>query len=438
MQTLTKLNFLKSPLFLTIAALCGVALAQPALTTIQDTLFRADGTRFSGTITIRWSTFDVNNTGTVVQQSKVVQVQNGNLQVQLAPNAGVQPPANTYTVQYQSDGLEQFAETWTVPVTSQALRVADVRTGMVTSSTASAGNSTPIVESAVVGLVADLANRPVKGAGFGTGSVAVINQNGQIETVVGNIGDCVYTDGTAGPCGGQASSFFDAETPGGLVDGTNNTFTLANPPSGSSLMMFRNGMYMKAGQDYTLTDSTIQFLPGAVPVPMDTLVASYRIDPSAGIGNLTGSPGQGTTVAQVLCSANGRANTHVAPLSLGACDIPAGAMNPGDRIEIRFTFVHTGTASAFDVQVNWGGTTVLARHGSTQDAAIAGQAEASIGASGAQLTVQSWGTVLSFLPAIVSAPTQSGVKVDLLGAISTEGSDSIGLTSYTVLRYPAN
>jgi hypothetical protein len=50
--------------------LCGLASAQSALTTIQDTLFKADGTRFSGTVTITWSTFDAANIGTIIQQSK--------------------------------------------------------------------------------------------------------------------------------------------------------------------------------------------------------------------------------------------------------------------------------------------------------------------------------------------------------------------------------
>jgi hypothetical protein len=438
MRNLLTHNILRYPISLAIAALCGIASAQTGLTTIQDTLFKADGTRFNGSIIIRWGTFDANNIGTIVQQSKSVQVVNGNLQVQLAPNAGAQAPANTYTVMYQSDGREQFTETWTVGSSSQPLRVAEVRTGMITSSTGTPGNQTPIVESSVVGLVADLAQRPVKGAGFGTGSVAMINQNGQIETVVGNVGDCVYADGSTGPCGGQASAYYDGETPAGLVDGSNNTFTLANAPSGLSLSLFRNGLYMKAGFDYTLSGSTIRFVTGVIPQPMDTLVANYRVDPDLAGGNLTAGGLAGATSAQVLCSASGRTNTQVAPVSLGSCDIAAAGLQPGDRIEIRFTFAHAGTASAFDVQLKWGGTTALTRHGSAQDAAIAGQAEAALSSSGAQLTTQSWGTVLAFLPGIVNAPVQNGVKVDLLGSLSKEGSDSIRLTNFTVLRYPGN
>src|ERR1700688_3686251 len=158
------------------AALCGLALAQTGLTTIQDTLFKADGTRFTGTLKIQWVTFDSTGIGTIVQQSKSVPVVKGNLQVQLAPNANAAAPADIYNVHYQSDGSQQFTETWTVPASAQALTVAAVRIVTLTGSTGSASNSTPIVESAVVGLVTDLGQRPTKGPGFGLGSVAVINQ----------------------------------------------------------------------------------------------------------------------------------------------------------------------------------------------------------------------------------------------------------------------
>src|SRR5258708_2990096 len=114
---------------MSLAVLSGLAWGQSDLTTIQDTLFKADGTRFNGTLSIHWSTFDADNVGTVVQQSKSVQVTNGNLQVQLAPNAAAAAPANVYSVFYQSDGREQFAEAWTVPVSAQPLKVSGVRTG---------------------------------------------------------------------------------------------------------------------------------------------------------------------------------------------------------------------------------------------------------------------------------------------------------------------
>lgn len=171
---------------LALAALCGLAscqtgFAQTGLTTIQDTLFKADGTRFNGTLTIHWTTFDSASLGTIVQQSTSVQVVNGNLLVQLAPNAAAQAPANVYTVQYQSDGREQFVETWTVPASVQPLKVSGVRTGsLINSGGGTAGNQTPLTESSVIGLVADLALRPTKGVGYGTNRVAVVDDAGAI------------------------------------------------------------------------------------------------------------------------------------------------------------------------------------------------------------------------------------------------------------------
>ena len=363
---------------------------------------------------------------------------NGLLQVQLVPNSTAAPPANVYTVHYQSDGNQQFTETWTVPASTTPLTVAQVRTGVISSSGGGTGTGagTTVTESSVVGLLSDLAQRPVKGPGFGTSAVAVINQNGQIDAVVGDVGMCVLVDGTTGPCG-VTSQYFDAETPGGVVDGVNVTFTLANSPSGTSLSLYLNGLYLSAGFDYTLNGSTITFTAGAQPQPGDTIIASYRIDPSAGnLGALTG--GSPTVLAQVICSANGTSTSSTTFINLGTCAIPSAALKPGDRFEVRFSFTHTGSASGYNVQVNWGNTTVLLRQAGQQDTAFAGQADAAISASGVQLTLQSYGTVLSFRPSIVSAPAQNGLSLVFQVALTSASTDTVALTSYTVLRYPAH
>ncbi len=435
---------------LLVAALCGLAWSQTTgLTTIQDTLYQADGTRYSGSLMISWSTFDATNIGTIVQQSKNVVVANGNLLVQLAPNASAPAPANIYKVLYQSDGRSQYTETWVVPVSSKPLTVSAVR---VSSQTGTGGGGTPpgggltggtttINESAVVGLQADLAQRPLKGAGFGTNAVAVIDDSGNIETAVGDIGACVFVDGTTGQC--TPPTYSDAETPAGALDGVNGTFTLANTPLGSSLAIFRNGLYMTANLDYTLTGSTIQFVPGAIPQPGDVLAASYRVDTSV-TGNVStfttlGSTNQlRTTSAQVICSAAGTTVTATTWTTLGGCDLPAAGLQPGDRIEIRFTFSHTGTAAGFSFQVNWGNTTILGRSGVAQDAAVAGRAEAAVTATGAEISLESWGTVMSFLPGILNAPSQAGLEIVFQAAMSRGGGDSVALTNYTVLRYPGN
>jgi len=117
-------------------------------------------------------------------------------------------------------------------------------------------------------------------------------------------------------------------------------------------------------------------------------------------------------------------------------------LQAGDRIEVLFSFTHAGAVagltSTFNLQINWGATTILARQGNIQDLAVAGSAEAAITGTGAQVGVQSWGTILPFLPAILNSPLQGGVRIGFSASLSNPGSDLINLTNYTVLRYPAN
>src|ERR1051326_4046195 len=105
-------------LFLVIAWLAGAAYAGPPLTTIQDVLYKADGTRFNGTLTISWSSFQAPDNSAIVTQSTTVRVQDGLLRVQLVPTT-TSTPAASYAVTYNSDGRVQFQETWSVPSSTQ-------------------------------------------------------------------------------------------------------------------------------------------------------------------------------------------------------------------------------------------------------------------------------------------------------------------------------
>jgi hypothetical protein len=423
-----------------------IASAQTSLTTIQDTLFSADGARFKGSLTISWSTWDASGVGTVVQQSKTVPVINGNLYVQLAPNIAANPPANLYTVLYQSDGYQQYTEIWTVPAVATPLTVSQVRVGSSAGNSISGGvnasNSTTITEASVTGLVNDLQQRPVKGASYTAGAVAVIDQNGQLEAAAGTPGSCVMVDGTTGPCGSPAPGFVDAEIPGGAVNGTNRVFTLQNSPAAASLMLFRNGMYMLAGFDYTLTGSTIQFAAAAVPQSGDTLAASYRVPSTnaAPILNANAMVAGAQTLAtpQILCSGAGSTNNSTSSTDLGGCIIPTASLAAGNRIEIRFTFAHAGSASGFSFEADWGGAPIFTRQAAAQDTAAAGSADAALGTSGAWISYQTWGSTLPLTTGIQSTGAQSNIRVGFKAMLSTAGTDTVSLASYTVLLYPAN
>lgn len=77
---------------------------------------------------------------------------------------------------------------------------------------------------------------------------------------------------------GPTSTFSDAETPGGIIDGVNVTFTLAAAPNPSnSLKLYKNGVLLQINGDYTLSGSTVTFVSaGIAPQPGDKLIADYR------------------------------------------------------------------------------------------------------------------------------------------------------------------
>jgi hypothetical protein len=279
------------------------SLAQPALTTIQDTLYLADGTRFSGTMYITYSSFLAGDTSDIATANLTLPIVNGALNVQLAPTTTASAGAQ-YNVMYNSNGVNQFTQVWAVPPSSVTLRVRDV---LVSTGTVVGPQpvTSPIQISDVMGLENTLSLTAMKGVGFVLGRAAVINSSGQIDGAAGNLSDCVRVDGSSGPCGssggGVLPSFSDGEVPGGSINGTNTSFTLANQPSpAASLELYLNGLRLDPGTDFVLMGQAVTFLTASTPQPGDLLLASYRYaNPSNPLGSLA-SP-------QVVCSRWGRA-----------------------------------------------------------------------------------------------------------------------------------
>lgn len=80
------------------------------------------------------------------------------------------------------------------------------------------------------------------------------------------------------PGTGAAIIFTDAELPGGAANGANLNFTLAsapNPPA--SLKLYKNGMLLSQGGDYSISGSSVTFASAtSAPQTGDSLLAAYR------------------------------------------------------------------------------------------------------------------------------------------------------------------
>lgn len=112
-------------------------------------------------------------------------------------------------------------------------------------------------------------------ANFPAISGDVIIANGTLAATVNNTSSSGFT---------KYTNYINGETPAGTLNGVNATFTLAHTPANcyagvNSLELYNDGVLMQsgAGNDYTISGTTITMLSGAIPGSADKLVASYMI-----------------------------------------------------------------------------------------------------------------------------------------------------------------
>jgi len=413
----------------------GLVEAQPALTTIQDILYSANGTRFNGTMYITWSAFQAGDTSNIATSNITLPIVNGVLSVMLVPTTTASAGAQ-YNVTYNQNGVNQFTQVWAVPPSSVALRIPDVlvSTGTVIGP---APVTSTISISDVVGLTNALALAAQIGVGFALGRTAIINDQGQIDGASGTLSDCMHVDGTSGPCGssgGVYPGFSDSEIPGGAINGSNTVFTLAYTPSpAASLELYLNGLRLDAGVDYTLSTNVVTFFVGSTPQTGDLVLASYRYaNPSNPLGSFTS--------AQVVCSTTGNSTSAATLTQLGSCTLPAGLLGNGDRLQIEYQYSHAGSAAGFTGQVEVGGSVVVInRTAASTETLFAGHTSFGLFSVGQTWDTQSWGA--STL-ASASAAGSSAINPALATTISFQGltssaSDTLTLQNFTVIRYPA-
>src|SRR5438105_2802959 len=113
-----------------VSGLCamGVWAQGPALTTITDTVYRADGTAAKGVAIISWPSFQTAEANAVAAGTKTVTIGTGGaFSTQLVPNVGATPTGTYYSVVFQLDDGTVRREYWAVSTTSPTT-IAAVRT----------------------------------------------------------------------------------------------------------------------------------------------------------------------------------------------------------------------------------------------------------------------------------------------------------------------
>ena len=250
--------------------ICSTLLVQAALaqslTQIQDTVTNSDGTPFSGTVVITWNGFTGSNGSTTAPLSTSARVYNGALSVLLVPTTTASSSAFYQVVYYGSTGVIAWTETWQVPPSTTPLTISAVRTSSTSGGSTTGGGTTtggggvtlPISMNQVTGLTTTLAAL----------NSAIAALSAQLTSFIGS-----STPGTN-------AAFVDAETPAGTLNGSNTSFSLSKVPL-SGLSVFRNGLLQSVGVDYTISGSSISFLPASTPRSTDIVSAFYRV---SGVG----------------------------------------------------------------------------------------------------------------------------------------------------------
>lgn len=131
------------------------AAAQVSTTTVQGTIYRADGTPASGSVLVSWGAFTTPQNQAVAAGSESAAIgSDGFLSVNLTPNAGALPSGSYYTAVYHLSDGTVYPEYWVVPA-SGTVSVAAVRAQLEPSTVAVASAVTP---SYVQGALASLSS----------------------------------------------------------------------------------------------------------------------------------------------------------------------------------------------------------------------------------------------------------------------------------------
>ena len=124
--------------------------------TVQGTVYRADGKVASGTLLVSWPAFTTSANEAVAAGNKTVPIgSDGWVSLALAPNAGATPAGTYYTAVYHLSDGSTSTEYWVVPTSSTA-SLASVRAQVMPAAVAMQSVSKQYVDSSVANVSAGL------------------------------------------------------------------------------------------------------------------------------------------------------------------------------------------------------------------------------------------------------------------------------------------
>ena len=260
------------------AVVLGCASAQSTLSQIQDTVYTPSGALFNGTVSITW-TGSLSPTGnSPAPYNTSVKIYNGALSVLLVPSTTITPTAYYQAVYNSDDGLTSWTETWQIAPSVAPLTLSQIRVTNVSSTgsggTGGTGTTGNVAIDQVTGLNTYLTSLNTS---INTLTSIVNSLNTSVANVAASLANLTAQVNSL-TSGVTFAVFTDNETPTGAMNGVNTAFTLANAPAtAASLKLYRNGVLLANGVDYTLSSNAITFSNNAIPQSGDTLTAYYRL-----------------------------------------------------------------------------------------------------------------------------------------------------------------
>ena len=305
----------------------------PALTSVIDTVYMADGTTAQGILVITWPDFTAANGAAVAGGATNVTLGTGGaLNVQLAANAGAAPAGVYYTVVYQLGPGEVRTEYWVVPVSSPAT-LAQVRTTPGVG-TAAPGASVQYVNTAIAGKANDNAVVHLAGSETVTGTKSFsaapnvptpvgtgdVTNKAYVDAAIATVGAGNFLPTAGGAMTGpltlsgsptaplQASDkeYVDlsAAAKADLVSGLVPTAELGTGTASALNCLLGNGSWGSCGSSANATE--IQSVPVGSSAPSNGQVLTYSstsgqyapATPSGAEGGVVTGPGASQNIAQ--------------------------------------------------------------------------------------------------------------------------------------------